>query len=344
VVPVAASLKKSGASNGAVVSFLITTPTSGADSIAATYSLLGGVFTVARVAASFIIGLAAGLLAALVHTAPASSSPADAAPKRPSQSIRRRLIEPFSYGFDELLGGMAKSLAFGILLSGVITYFLPEGFLEHTVGHGMISYLAMMAFGIPLYVCASGSIPLAASLLAKGISPGAALVFLITGPATNAAVIAVISKMLGKKSLAIFLGSLAVGSIGAGLALDAFAGLFPMMIPNIKEHCAHDQTGILEYVSAALLGLMILFHLIRPLQARMFAKKGPVGMLQLRVPDMTCQHCVKTITAAVNTVGGVKSVQADPNTKAVAVDLDNADNADAVIKAITNAGYSPEKA
>ncbi len=350
VVPVSASLKKSGASNGAVVSFLVTTPTSGVDSIFATYSLLGGVFAVMRVISSFVIGLAAGVLTAFLQpgekAAPAPPKPERACgiDDKPAEVKKPNpLVEALSYGFVELLGGMAKSLALGILLGGVVSYFLPAGFLEHAVGKGFVSYLAMMAFGIPLYVCASGSIPLAASLLAKGISPGAALVFLIAGPATNAAVITVISKMIGKKALAIFLATLALGSLIAGAALDGIAGLFPLLMPDPAHQCAHDRIGVIGTVSGVAMVLLLAYHLLRPLWARAFAKKGSPDMFKLRVPDMTCQHCVGTITKAVTGLPGVKGVSADPATKIVALDLDESADTEALIKVIAAAGYSPEK-
>lgn len=348
VVPVAASLKKSGASDGATVSFLITTPTSGVDSIFATYSLLGGVFAVTRVIASFVIGLAAGLATAYLQPRPtplvASGAPVRDVGDTPKPAVKPNpVMAAISYGFGELLGGMAKSLALGILLGGAITYFLPMGFLEQTVGHGIFSYLAMMAFGIPLYVCASGSIPLAASLLLKGITPGAALVFLITGPATNAAVITVISKMIGQKALAIFLSTLAVGSVAAGFALDRFAFAFPALMPNLAHQCDPSTTSLVEIVSGITIGLLLTYHLASPLARRAFAVKGSTDMFQLRVPDMTCQHCAGTITKAVTGMPGVKNVYADPAAKMVSFDLDATADTDGIINAVTEAGYSPEK-
>jgi hypothetical protein len=345
VVPVAASLKKSGAAGGATVSFLITTPTSGVDSILATYSLLGGLFAIARVVASFVIGLAAGAVTALTgkERLIEPTSPSPPAMSSYERTAQNPILASLSYGFGDLLGGMAKSLALGTLLGGTIAYLLPPGALETYVGAGILSYFAMMLFGIPLYVCASGSIPLAAALLAKGITPGAALVFLIAGPATNAATMGVVLNLLGKRGLAIFLGFIAVGAMLAGIAMDGLLSAFPALVPMVESSHDHEGMGMLEIVSGALLGILLLFHLASPLANRIRrTTKGDDTMVKITVPDMTCHHCAGTITKAVTGLDGVKKVFADPNTKAVEVDLEDDSRLDGVVKAIADAGYSPE--
>jgi len=350
VVPVAASLKKSGASNGSVVSFLVTTPTSGIDSILATYSLLGFVFAAARVAVSFVIGLLAGVFTSLVERE-SSDEPvgADSATAEPiGQSPEgKRLQRATSYAFGELLAGIARPLLWGTLLGGAIAYLLPPGALGQYVGEGLPGYLAMLAVGVPLYVCASGSIPLAAALIAKGISPGAALIFLIVGPATNAASVTVILKMLGKRALAVYLALIVLGSLVAGWGADALFAAFPAWVPPPVEAAAHHHAAglsLLEKASGVLLALLVLFHLVKPLLARL-GRKGETDMaskLQLKVSDMTCQHCVRTITGAVCKLPGVKDVSADPATKLVSVELEEGTDEKAVQKAILEAGYHPE--
>ncbi len=350
VVPVAASLKKSGASNGAVVSFLVTTPTSGVDSILATYSLLGFAFAVARVAVSFVIGVLSGIVTSLVER-PGSDDPTDGvgepAPVLEQGPDGNRLRRATSYAFDELMGGIARPLLWGTLLGGAIGYLLPAGVLGQYVGEGLTAYLAMLAVGVPLYVCASGSIPLAAALMAKGISPGAALIFLIVGPATNAASVTVILKMLGKRALAVYLVLIVLGSLAAGWGADALFAAYPAWVPPPVEAAAqHHAAGLswLETTSGVLLGLLVLFHVFKPVVARL-GRKGETDVaskLQLKVSDMTCQHCVRTITGAVCELPGVKSVSADPATKLVSVDLEEGADLKAVEKAIADAGYHPE--
>lgn len=283
VVPVAASLKKSGASSGATVGFLVTTPTSGVDSILATYSLLGGAFTLLRVGISFLIGLAAGIATSLglrkqderaavdQQEAPSCCKDGCEAQDTGADAKKGFLVRGLGYGFGELMGDIARPLFVGTLLGGLIAFLLPPGVLGEYVGTGFLSYLVMLAVGIPLYVCATGSIPLAAALMTKGISPGASLIFLLVGPATNAATMTVVSNMLGRRALFIFLGLLIAGSIAAGVAADAFFGWFPALLPDFSTAGGYDASGLslLEIVSGAFLGVVTFYHLGRQIAAKL---------------------------------------------------------------------------
>ena len=347
VVPVAASLKKSGASSGAVVGFLVTTPTSGVDSILATYSLLGAGFAIIRVVISFVLGLGAGIAASFVNPEKNEPVAQSAETHEPHPSDRKNWIaNGLGYGFGELLGGIAKPLAIGTLLGGLISYLLPPGILEKYVGQGMLSYLIMLAVGIPLYVCASGSIPLAAALMAKGISPGAAMIFLLVGPATNAATISVVSNMLGRRILAIYLAFLTVGALGAGFITDAFFGWFPTLLPSVVTGHAHDMQSLntFELVSGSLLGLLTIFHLTLRTAAWFRGRKNPAqdGFV-LRIDDMTCQHCAATITKAVVDLPGVRSIKTDPAAKLVNLDLDDSADQNGIVQAIVDAGFHPQR-
>jgi len=349
VVPVAASIKKSGASDGATVAFLVTTPTTGVDSILATYSLLGGTFAVMRVIANAVLGLVAGFGTALVSNGEAAGD-ALPSPIAEARGFGGRAVAALRYGVVELFGGIARPLLVGVALGGIITYALPADLLESTIGHGFLSYLAMMAIGIPLYVCASGSIPLAVALMAKGLSPGAALVFLIAGPATNVATIAIISKMVGKRVLAVYLGTLMIGSVAAGYAADAVFEVFPSLVPafSLPDAPCHvtDVLGPFEIASGvAVLGL-IAYHLVASLILKLRAHGGTVaraGAVRLRVPDMSCNHCAQTITEALQKVDGVRLVGADPASKLVTIETDSPDDVARATAAIRAAGFSPEK-
>lgn len=349
VVPVAASLKRSGASDGATVSFLVTTPTTGVDSILATYSLMGSAFAVARVAASVLIGLAAGFAVRLFRQTgqrePDSGEQEEV--EQAAASMGQKLHVGLSYALGELLGGIARPMIVGLLLGGVIAYLMPVGVIEQYVGRGLLSYLVMMAVGIPLYVCASGSIPLAAALLAKGLSPGAALVFLITGPATNMATVTVISEMLGRKVLVIYLASLALGSLAAGLATDTLFINLASWLSAGSQGMSHEHgLSLLELGSGALLGALMAYHLVwRPLAAqfrRRAHKESP--MLRFKVPDMNCQHCVRTIRSAVSGLPGIHGVDADPDSKLLNLDAEEGIDKEAIREAIEEAGFHPEEA
>lgn len=346
VVPVAAQLKNSGASNGAVVGFLVTTPTSGVDSILATYSLLGGAFMIIRVAASFLIGLGAGIATSLGirKKESAEQPPAQMSVEAPARG--NRVARGIAYGFGELLGGIARPLFIGTLLGGIIAYVLPPGVLEQYVGRGFLSYLVMLAVGIPLYVCASGSIPLAAALMAKGISPGAALVFLVSGPATNAATITVVSNLLGRRALFIYLAFLIVGSFLAGMATDALFAWFPGWLPDFSMGGHHHVEGLslFEIISGASLGTLTLFHVGKQLYGKLAKPRKPEsGNFVLKVPDMTCQHCASTIKGAVEGLPGVRGVHADPGTKLVSLDLESLKDSAQAVQAIEKAGFHPSE-
>ncbi|MGD2278479.1 MAG: SO_0444 family Cu/Zn efflux transporter [Candidatus Omnitrophota bacterium] len=226
VIPAAMSLRREGASRGAVLSFLISTPTTGVDSIFATYSLMGWLFTIYRIIASFVTGVLSGIAANFLIKEPLSPHEDKAKcrlchEEHEHEHPRSHKIRgAFTYAFGELLLDTGGPLLLGVLIGGVITYFMPEDFIGTYLGSGMIAMLVMLAVGIPMYVCATASIPIAAALILKGINPGAAFVFLVAGPATNVVTMTVVMKSIGKAALAIYLGSIAFCSIAMGLLLD----------------------------------------------------------------------------------------------------------------------------
>jgi len=234
VMPAAASLKKQGASNGASIAFLISTPESGVDSISVSYALLDPLLTVARPVAALLSALAAGFLESLfgpplsppvvepvipVATACCSPAAVDQAPG-PSQRIWPGIKSGLRYAFGELWGDLASWFAFGLLLSGLITVLVPDDLIAGYLGGGPIAMLIMLVIGIPIYICASASTPIAAALILKGVSPGAALVFLLAGPATNLASLSMLTGLLGKNGTLRYLISLAASSFLCGLLLD----------------------------------------------------------------------------------------------------------------------------
>ena len=237
VIPVAVSLRKSGASKGATASFLSSTPQTGVDSIFASYALIGGLFTAVRVLVAFICGIVTGHLIdvfckaktpvvpeALSSTVSLSNrldpinslTPLNAIDSKDQPAPKRGPIEAIRYGFVTLPADLATALVIGLLLAGLITTLLPSDLLSGSLSSGPLAFLLATAISLPLYVCATASIPMAYTLLAAGLSPGAALVFLITGPATNTTTIASVWKMLGRRATAIYLVSLLLISWLAG--------------------------------------------------------------------------------------------------------------------------------
>ena len=240
VIPAAVLLKKKGASRGSVISFLISTPITGVDSIFATYALLGPLFAIYRVVSSALTALVAGILANFM-TVPEHPEAGHSEHEHGhmhghgeemEEKPRRRFVELFRYAFGELLGDIWKWLILGILLGGIIAFLIPDALIQKYLGSGWQAMLVMLIIGIPMYVCATGSIPIAAALMLKGMSPGAALVFLLAGPATNAVTITVVSRELGKRATILYVLSIAIMSVLAGMGLNALWGRLGGLVPQ----------------------------------------------------------------------------------------------------------------
>jgi uncharacterized membrane protein YraQ (UPF0718 family) len=244
VLPAAASLRKQGASKGATAAFLISTPESGVDSIAVSWALLDPIMTVARPVVAFVTATVAGLAESLLDSQEKpdlsvvdNGCPVDGCcdgndcdPEDHSNhhAFTEKISAGMKYAFGELWGDLASWFAFGLLLAGAVTALVPEHLITSALGGGLTSMLIMLFIGVPLYICATASTPIAAALILKGVSPGAALVFLLVGPATNLASLTVLTGLLGKRAVAIYLASIAAVSVAAGLLLDqvyAFSGI-----------------------------------------------------------------------------------------------------------------------
>jgi hypothetical protein len=288
VLPAAASLKKQGASNGATTAFLISTPESGVDSIAISWVLLDPLMTVFRPVAAFITAMVAGIGENLLHPPRHSgggedvSSPADdlrntAAPTEVSRppGIASRLQTGVRYALVDLWGDLAGSFFFGLLAAGLMAVLVPDDFFQAYLGGGLSSMLVMLVFGIPLYICATASTPIAAAFILKGVSPGAVLVFLLVGPATNIATITVLTRLLGKRSTALYLVSIAVVSVLCGLALDQVYSALGISAQAAVGKAAEVTPEWLRTTAT----FLILLLSVRPL-ARIFRKwfgHGPKG-------------------------------------------------------------------
>jgi len=264
VVPAALSLRKEGASKGAVLSFLISTPTTGLDSILATYALLGGFFAAYRVAASFIAGVFAGLFANILFKEKGASAAkkddkkckhCDEEAPHEEHSIIEKIKSVFTYAFGTLLRDVGGWLLIGILIGGAISYFVPEEFISRYLGYGWQSMIIMLLIGIPMYVCSSGSLPIAAALMLKGMSPGAAFVFLLAGPATNSVALTVIASQFGKRVVLVFLTSIISCSLILGLFLNHIWHLLDI---NIAEHLAHHVDIIPAWITIGASGFLLI--------------------------------------------------------------------------------------
>ena len=344
VLPVTASLRRHGASRGAATGFLISTPQTGVDSILVTFSLLGPVFAIFRPLVALVGGLLGGMTVSLFEKKGITESHAiekcDEACCSPDDK-RHWVRKALHYGFVTLPEDIGKALLIGLLIAGLISAVIPKDYFAEIIGTGFVAMLVMMVLGIPVYVCATASVPVAAALILKGgISPGAALVFLMTGPATNAAAIATIWKLMGKRTAITYLLTIAVTALGSGILLD--------YIYNYSGEVAagnpHEMLpGIVKTISAIILaGLLI--YVMAPFRKKPAAKPSSDApeTATVSIKGMTCGHCVGSVTTALEKLEGITSVDVDLKTGKATINGEHIDQ-NKLISAIEHAGYSVEK-
>jgi hypothetical protein len=280
VIPVVASMRRHGASRAAATAFLLSSPQTGADSIAATYAMLGGVFAVFRPIAALVSGILGGCLALVFGrgsgdgsedasglaacTEPCCAGPEDAR----RRNVLRRAVR---YGFVTLPRDLAVALAAGVVLAGAMAALVGPNQLPY-LDRGWLSILILMAVGIPLYVCATASVPIAAQLICLGASPGAALAFLIAGAGTNLSTLPLIWKVLGRRTALVYLSTVAGSAVVCGLALNWIVALVGAWVPQggAHAHAMHEGGWAANLGAAALLAVMVLSY---PLSRRSGAVK-----------------------------------------------------------------------
>ena len=276
VLPTAMSLKKEGASKGATVAFLIATPETGVDSIAATYSLMGLPFAIIRPVAAFLTSLFAGVLVNRLTPSPSLDVSLEKGGETSccchhhnSQlsivNCQLKLKEALRYGFIDMMGDIGKWLVVGLVVAGLITVFVPDEFFEVFKDNTFLSMLLVLCIAIPMYICATGSIPIAVALIMKGLTPGAALVLLMAGPACNVASMLVLGKRLGKKTLLLYLFAIITGAIVAGCIIDILPREWFM--PTIMQSacCSPEDTSWFNWTCTGILTMLLLYSLIRHL-------------------------------------------------------------------------------
>lgn len=269
VIPIAQGLRKEGASKGAVQSFLISTPITGVDSILATFSFFGIVFTIFRVISSVIIAISVGLIQNFVEkekvevvktkiepSTCSSSSCACESKTKKKFSIK----EVFSYAYVTLFVDMVKALFIGLLLGAVFTTFIPKEYSSLLFDNQILTYFVILLFAIPLYTCATASLPIAAALMLQGMSAGAVFIFLTAGPATSAVTMSVVYKMLGRTSLIIYVSTIAILSLIFGFGFDVLFGKLEIL--NISHHM--EEVSLLNRIASILMLLLIFYYLLKP--------------------------------------------------------------------------------
>jgi len=264
VLPAGLTLRRRGASKGATASFLISVPETDVVSIALTYGLLGPVMAVFRPLASLITAIVTGCLINVIERfagGPESGAAQDdqkhgCEERKEYDPTRGILWNAGHYGFVQFFDDIIVSLLVGIVLGGAITALLPDMGLERLPASSPLTMLAMLVVGIPMYVCATSSTPIAAGLIAAGLSPGAALVFLLAGPATNLASLIVLYRYLGRLTLIVYLVCIAVISVLMGVWLDNIVASAVVPGEAVTSLAAVSSPGPVRIVGAIVLGVL----------------------------------------------------------------------------------------
>ena len=317
VIPVAATLRESGASKGATVSFLVSTPQTGVDSIFLTYGMLGPMFALFRPLAALASGFFSGIVINnFDHDMHHHLSESDNDPKT-KDSLHKRIISGVKYGFLTLPADIAIPLTQGLVVAAAIAILIPPQFIaEHFSSSNLIQYTMMLAVSLPIYVCATASIPIAVALMAKGITPGAAFIFLMAGPATNASSIAVIKNILGKRTLYHYLVLIAFTAISFGYVLDNF---LTITLPDMSSHTHHH---VMDDYGSIILSVIFLVILVNAYFYRSKSESTDSADIEnniendqekiaITVDGMTCSHCKESVESAIYSFSGVASASVD---------------------------------
>jgi uncharacterized membrane protein YraQ (UPF0718 family) len=257
VIPISTALRKNGASKGATAGFLISTPQTGIDSILATYALMGPLFAIARPVAAFVTGLVGGCAVHALSDNDASSCAATQQSAPPPRNLRTILWQ----GYIRLLGGVVKPLSVGLVISALVAAFVPDDFFVSTLaGRDYLAMPIMALIGFPMYICSTAAIPIAAALMMKGLSPGAAFVFLMTGPAINAVSITTIASLIGRRATFAYIAVIFLGAILSGTIINLLAG----NIEALSVQCAACSTlPAFNHLSGIALALLMINAYLR---------------------------------------------------------------------------------
>lgn len=374
VIPTAVGLRKEGASHGACTSFLIATPQTGVDSIIATYSLMGLPFAIVRPLAALFTAIFGGWLTNTYAREDEKRSEASAADgndascdcgceghhhdhgcscgkeKDAPRSFGRKMLEALDYAFVDMMQDVGKWLVVGLLIAALITVAVPNEWLAALHDYKLLNMLLVLAVAIPMYVCATGSIPIAVSLMAKGLTPGAALVLLMAGPAVNSASMLVIGKVFGRRTLWLYILSIVIGAVLFGLGIDY---LLPQewfaVQSRIMGACHHQAAGLsaTDWIWMGLLAALLVNALGRQWWSTRHhrheccchehhsdeAREAAI----YSVSGMNCNHCKANVERAIRSVEGVEDVEV--SLAAATATVTGRHDSEALIRQVKSFGY-----
>lgn len=312
VIPTAISLRKDGASRGSTVAFMISTPQIGVDSIIATYSMMGLPFAIVRPLVALFTSIVGGAVTTWFSKDEIIVKQNHSYEK--AENKRNKFRELIRYSFVDLVQNIGKWLMIGLVIGSLITILVPDSFFSDLNLPLIVTMLIVLAIATPMYVCSTGSIPIAAALIMKGLSPGAALVLLIAGPGVSIASLLVVGKSLGKKQVLFYLGSIIVGSIVAGLIIDYFMPREWFTITSLCEnnnHCVLAESKLTASWHEITAGIVLILLLINAYMFKIFNKRSVSCDNQViyRIEGMSCNHCKKSVETAISRIEGIESVE-----------------------------------
>jgi len=351
VLPTAVALRRQGASKGATTSFLIATPQTGVDSIAATYSLLGLPFAILRPVAA-LAGAALGG-AAVDRFAEKSDDGTEVAEAKEcctaeedeyrGMSFGRKLFEAVRYGLVDMVASVGKWLVIGLIVAALITVLVPDELFVSLSRYPLLAMGVMILVAVPMYVCATGSIPIALSLMLKGLTPGVAFVLLMAGPAANFASVMILSRTMDRRATMIYVGSVVVTAIGFGLLVDLLLPASWFIPSTFTGMACHGGTHVSLFatICSIVLAALLIYTAIK-FRGRSHSHNHTQNTTEMerkyRIVGMACPHCQATVTKALSALEGAESVTVDLSTGIATVcgDVDPS----AVNAAIYNAGFT----
>lgn len=351
VIPTAMSLRKEGASKGATTSFLISTPQTGVDSIMATYGILGLPFAVIRPVAAFVTALFGGVLSnrlsgekgSEVETASATCSGCST-----KEGFLHKMVEALKFASYDMIQAIGKWLLVGILVAALIAILVPDSAFELFRGNTFLSMLLVLVIAVPMYVCATGSIPLAVTLILKGLTPGAGLVLLMAGPACNVASMLVVKKVLGTRSLVIYLASIILGAVGFGCLIDFlhFNGIVDfvgsLQASTTAVCCGAEGDSLFSLLCTIVLLVLVANAMILP---RILNKTHKTQTMNSNtriypIKGVECNHCKAAAEKALLSVEGVDS--AIVNVQEATATVEGTASFEQLAKAISDVGFTLE--
>lgn len=351
VLPTALAFRRRGASDGATASFLIATPITSVDSVVVTYAFFGWMFALYRLLSSLVVAVSVGLVSHILSSSDSvSEHKSDSCQycgevKEHSHGLGERMVKGVSYGFQMLPAEIGRWILLGIVVGGILTVVLPKEELVRYAGRGLLPLVVMLGVGVPLYVCSTGSVPIAAALVGGGFSVGSAIVFLLVGPATNLSAILALWRVLGRRFIVVYLLMLIATSLFVGYIYDTVF-VETASVTTVQKMHSESPSLLSGLLALVLLGLLLFTHIKSSLSGKKKEEDTISTQRQkteLAVSDLKCTSCSSAVSAALRAIDGVEEVVVDLKARKVTVYHSGSVTRDSLVEAVKGAGYSVDE-